>query len=62
MDFDIWASSDGRITSLNASLPVVDDRDAPYGFDFHLIRLQAASRLDAIKQYRQMVKINPAQK
>lgn len=62
MDFDIWASADGRITSLKAALPVVGDQDAPYGYDYHMIRLQAVSRRDAIRQYRQLVKINRAEK
>ena len=56
MEFDIWLSDDGNVTSAAAVKPIVDDNDAPYGFHRHAIRLSASSRRDALNQYRKLLK------
>lgn len=51
-EYDVWSDADGRIKSTIANKATVDDSDAPYSFCKHEIRVSAANRKDAIKQFR----------
>ena len=51
MEYDIWGDSNGHICALPACMPFVDDADAPYGYDRHLIRICSSNRRDAIRAY-----------
>ena len=51
IEFDVWASSDGRIIATPATKQFVDDTDAPYTYHRHELRVTASSRRDAVARY-----------
>jgi hypothetical protein len=52
VEFDVWGNGDGVIKATAATKTFVDDGDAPYGFDRHLLRVTAASARAAQAIYR----------
>lgn len=54
MSFDIWGDDNGSIKALPASKVFVDNQDAPYGFSCHLLRVDASSKREAIKEFRKL--------
>lgn len=43
IEFDVWGNGDGKVKAAPATKRFVDDGDAPYGFDRHLLRVSAVS-------------------
>lgn len=50
-EFDIWSSADGSITARKSTKAIVDDSDAPYGFDKHEVRVTSDSAKLALSKY-----------
>lgn len=51
-EFDVWGNGDGRISATPAVVRFVDDEDAPYGFERHLVRVTATCARAAVAAYR----------
>ncbi|GHG07817.1 hypothetical protein [Thalassotalea marina] len=56
VEYDVWSDGDGRLKSEVAQQLFVDDKDAPYPYQKHEIRVTAKDGNDAIKQLRQAKK------
>lgn len=50
-EFDVWGYGNSQIKIVPATARFVDDRDAPAGFDRHLLRVEAASAREARQKY-----------
>jgi hypothetical protein len=48
--YDVWKNRRGNYKAELAKKEIVDDRDAPYGFDIHEIRVLARDGNDAIRK------------
>lgn len=48
--YDVWKNHDGQYKAELAKQAIVDDRDAPYGFQIHEIRVLARDGNDAIRK------------
>jgi hypothetical protein len=48
--YDVWRNHDGNYKAELAKQAIVDDRDAPYGFHIHEIRVLARDGNDAIRR------------
>jgi hypothetical protein len=48
--YDVWKNHDGQYKAELAKQAIVDDRDAPYGFAIHEIRVLARDGNDAIRK------------
>jgi hypothetical protein len=51
--FDVWRDLHGRVIACPVTKTFVDDRDAPYGYHTHEIRIIASSRRTALSAYRE---------
>lgn len=52
IEFDVWGNGEGLVKATPAIKRFVDDSDAPYGFDRHLLRVNAVSARAAKAAYR----------